>query len=87
MYRKEGEWIEAERVAAAGGGAAAARRMQLLHAREILKTDSPEAAVQMLLKVIYIIYCYTTNQTTHNMHACMHACTCLFAPLQQQALK
>ncbi|CDI78377.1 hypothetical protein, conserved [Eimeria acervulina] len=50
MYRKEGEWIEAERVAAAGGGAAAARRMQLLHARETLKTDSPEAAVQMLLK-------------------------------------
>lgn len=52
MYREEGEWVEAERVAVAAGGAAAGTRMKILHAREILKTQSPEAAVQMLLKVI-----------------------------------
>ncbi|CDI86582.1 hypothetical protein, conserved [Eimeria praecox] len=50
MYRALGEWGEAERVAVAGGGATARKRMQMLHAKEMLKTKSPEAAVQMLLK-------------------------------------
>ncbi|KAL8445434.1 hypothetical protein Emag_005120 [Eimeria magna] len=62
LFLAAGEWAAAERVALSSGGQEARRRVWLRRAQQLLKSEGPEAAVQLLIEVAAKVWLHVRLQ-------------------------